>query len=296
MDRTTEPFPGAKENAMLLIGLPERPLDAPGHFQLTGKQAVTFAGTAPVQPVTLNPGDTLYRVFGGSAGMRGGFWAPTPPSTGATEGDWRASNAVEPVWNDGTSVASLTVKPGQAVQCWTGIIESQPARNDDGSVYPDWWLVGGGTQFFAQFWTEDFADAVELSDLGPTPWAGTARVGDTLAVSLVAAQGDLNTGDPVHEHVRMLATLAEALRATAAAMPGDDGAPFARAANTLLGSANTILENQGKDDATVKVAIRSDLGLGRHIEPDPSWPTAAQLDRAVTDVVHSAAVLSNRAG
>ncbi|MGR3494135.1 hypothetical protein [Citreimonas sp.] len=293
MPDPTPPIPGAEMNAMLLLGLPDRPLDAEGYFTLLGKQAVTFTGA---KPVTLEPGDKLYRVFGGKAAAKGGFWAPEAPAPGTTEGAWRASNAVVPAWNDGTEVEALTVKEDAALQCWTGTIESQPAMDKQGVVLPDWWLVGGGTQFFVQFWTPAFTEAVTLDTVGPTPWDAPPAPFAQAYVAPVATAADLDPGDPVQAHVVEVLALAEALRAMAAALSDAEGARMSAAADTVLTTGNTILENQGRDDAMVAVAVRSHLDLGRHIEPDPAWPASGAVDRAVTRVVGSAAALSSRAG
>ncbi|MEO0865075.1 MAG: hypothetical protein AAFY39_10915, partial [Pseudomonadota bacterium] len=237
------PFPGAQENPMLLIGLPDRDITATGYFTLLGKQAVTFAKASPI---TLTGGDKLYRVYGGPARPKGGFWAPEPPKANTTQGEWRSTNAVEPSWNDGTHVVELTVNAGHALQCWMGEIESQPARNNVDKVIPDWWLVGGGTQYFAQFWTAGFSDAVTLTPQGGTPWADPRAVaavasGPVTAVTCDAQAGDLNPDQPEQAHVGAVIALANVLRASAGAMQdsaSEDAAALSMAANNLIQSAN----------------------------------------------------------
>ena len=117
--------PGAKKKPMLLLGLPPKTLKAPGYFDLEGNEAKNFTDASPE---TLATGRTLYRVFGGGAGKIGGYWSPAPPAPNMTEGEWRSENAVELAWNAGTTVVSMTITANNGLQCWTGGIESQPAR------------------------------------------------------------------------------------------------------------------------------------------------------------------------
>lgn len=301
------PFPGAKKNPMLLIGMPHIELKKPSYFDLAPDQTVTYSAAQKVTPTTLTAGQKLYRVYGGPAKAAGGFWAPSAPGANESEGDWRGSNAVEPHWNAGTHIVEMTVNAGQQVQTWMGEIESQPALDNTDKAIKDWWLVGGGTQYFFQFWTPAFKNGVTLKPLGGTPWADPRAVAavtsgqmpkDTL--NLDAKATDLNPQEPIEAHVVAVETLATALRAAAQSLQSqndaDDAAPLAEAANNLIATANQLLKDHGSDEEAAALRVRSQLSLGRVIDIDPAWPQAQQAIAALGSVVRSAAVISNRTG
>ncbi|MDJ0821881.1 MAG: hypothetical protein QNJ09_08755 [Paracoccaceae bacterium] len=301
MTNATPPFPGAKENPMLLLGLLPRTIT---FFDLKGDKAKNFTDASPV---ILKPGKQLYRVFGGGAGKIGGYWSPSPPSPGETEGDWRSENAVEPVWNAGTTVVEMTVKKGKTLQSWTGGIESQPARDDQQKIIKDWFLVGGGTQFYVNSWAKDFTDSLDFKVLGPTPWTAQAPAVSVEEpaqdVALATAPEDLSPETAAEAHVRLVHDLAAALRATAEALRDpavpcapEDVAILRQAANTVTAQANAMLADIGQDDAAVEVAAWAQCSLSRHIEVDPRWPQGRAAEAALEQVVHSAAALSHRAG
>ncbi|WP_296418142.1 hypothetical protein [Pseudooctadecabacter sp.] len=302
MTMDTPPFPGARKDPMLLIGMRSIELKEAGYFDLAPSQTVTYSAARPIHAMTLTEGDKLYRVFGGQnkAKAKGGFWAPEAPAKDETEGEWRSTNAVEPVWNAGTHVAELTVKKGCTLQTWFGEIESQPAMNDESEAIPGWWLVGGGPQYFCQSWTEAFGDAVTIKTLGNTPWStakeDTPAMPDT-EVAIAAQIGDLDTRVEAFAHVATVLRLVDSLRAIASATQDtDEAAHMAAAANTVATSANTLLGNVDKDPQAVDLAIRSNLHLGRFIDIDPAQPNGHAAIGALDAVVRNAAAINHRLG
>ncbi|WP_439141181.1 hypothetical protein [Pseudooctadecabacter sp.] len=300
MTTDTPPFPGAQKDPMLLIGMRSIELKEDGYFTLAPSQTVTYSAARPVHAMTLNAGDKLYRVFGGKnkAKAKGGFWAPEPPAKDDTEGDWRATNAVEPAWNAGTHVAQLTVKEDCTLQTWFGEIESQPALTDDNKTIDGWWLVGGGQQYFCQFWTKEFDAAVTVETLGNTPWSTAKAAAPAMPakeVAVVAKVGDLDTNVEAFAHIAALSHLADSLRAVASATDNEDeAAHMAEAANNMANTANVLLSEVDNDPIAVDLGIRSNLGLARYIDIDPAQPNAEAAIGALNAVIHNAAAINNR--
>ena len=66
------------------------------------------------------------------------------------------------------------------------------------------------------------------------------------------------------------------------------------AANTLMATANQMLDNLATDQDQARLAVRSQVGLARHVDPDPRWPGAPAIQTALSRVVRSAAEISGR--
>ncbi len=297
LKKRTPPFPGARENPILRLPMPHITLSEASYFDLKPDQTVTFSAANPVRAVTLAAGQKLYRVFGGQiASANGAFWAPDPPAKDATEGDWRSLNAVELIWNAGTHVAEMTIREGCTLQTWFGEIGSQPARSDKG-VIKDWWLVGGGQQYFLQFWTSACDDAVTIKTLGNTPWSDALLHKPMMPKTEIVidfVRSEENDGVKAHAHVSVLCNLTDALRTVAkSAGDKDAAATMAEAANFVASFANILLADVQNDPKAVEVAIRSNLHLGRHIQIDPRLPHASKAINALQTVIHHAATISH---
>lgn len=297
LKKQTPPFPGTQEKPVLLVAMPHITLHQASYFDLKPDQAVTFSAANPVRAATLPAGQKLYRVFGGQiAKAKGAFWAPEPPAKDATEGDWRSLNAVEPIWNAGTHVAEMTIQEDCTLQTWFGEIGSQPARSEKG-IIKDWWLVGGGQQYFLQSWTPAFDDAVTIKTLGNTPWSDaflhkTTMPKTEIAINFTPSEGNLAVG--AHAHVSVLSNLTDALRLVAKSADDMDAAStMAEAANTVASFANILLADVEQDPKAVEAAIRANLHLGRHIEIDPTLAHASKAIEALQTVIHHAATISH---
>jgi len=73
---TLTPQPGAQKNPMLGLGLPPRDVAAANWRTLPAREAVNFTHA---KPHLLNAGESLYRVYGGAAGISGGYWSLGSP-------------------------------------------------------------------------------------------------------------------------------------------------------------------------------------------------------------------------
>ncbi|WP_136441008.1 hypothetical protein [Pacificoceanicola onchidii] len=297
MQIPNKPFDGAREDPMLLLGLLPKPLKAQGYFDLRGSDAANFTAASAK---TLPAGTTLYRVYGGSAGQLGGYWSPEPPAPGSTEGDWRSESAVEPIWNDGTKMVKVTVKQGLTVPCWTGGIESQPAKIKDAAgtvkIVKHWFLVGGGTQFLLPTFQPNFsATHLDVEDLGPTPWAGQSVPSGVVDCAPAVALNDLNPENPAEAHARAVAGLATALHALSDGLHAQgEGAEAHRlrgAANTVTGEANGFLDAIRDGPEAVRLAAWGQSGLRRRLELDAFGNVAGPAQAMLDAVVMSAAGL-----
>lgn len=272
--------------------MPFRDVTAQGWPDLEAKNAVNF--TLGAAPFVLLKGDTLYRVYGGAANIKGAYWSPSPPAPGSTEGDWRGSNAIEYSWNSGANVASYTAE--NDIPLWKGGVESQPAQSMDSVPLPDYWLVGGGTQFFFPFWLiNNFAPV----PCGPTPWQG-AIIAETAGApaQLVATAADFDPADKQASQAFRVSLLADALRHSADILrqtaTADDSASLDGVIANLMNSANIILNNIGGDPKVVSTEVRSQLGLARYVMIGAETPDGDNATRLLNDVIQGAAELSGK--
>lgn len=288
---TLTPQPGAQKNPMLGLGLPPRDVAAANWRTLPAREAVNFTHA---KPHLLNAGESLYRVYGGAAGISGGYWSLNPPASDSTEAQWRRENAVELSWNTGTSVAKFTATA--PLQIWTGGVESQPAQDNEGKTLPDYWLVGEGTQFWVMSYPAPIFPTP--TTVGPTPWATTASV-PLNAVELVARPEELNTSDPHAVQAKLVAQLAQSLQLIAESLTTSSSnagslaaAQLAFTVANLMRSANALIENLGGSPSVLKTMTRAQVGLGRYVQIDHNWKEAAYLNRTLDAVVHGAAKLA----
>jgi len=156
---TPTPMPGA------VAGITRLPFETKKHAgwnDLSAGDAINFINASPV---TLATGTTIYRVYGGPAGMGGSYWSPIKPPITQTEADWRGSNAVELSWNSGTDVCE--VKLAFDLKVWGGGIAPQPAQ-DTACQYLPGYLLPGGAQQYKVF------DRLTPVPAGKTPWPAGA--------------------------------------------------------------------------------------------------------------------------
>lgn len=277
---------------MLSLGMIHRDVTAAGWPDLDAKNAVNF--TLGAAPYVLPKGQSLYRVYGGTASMKGAYWSPAPPAAGSTEGDWRGSNAIEYSWNAGENVASYTAQDD--IHLWKGGVESQPAQDMDGAILPDYWLVGGATQFFFPFWLIKGFTPVAY---GPTPWhTATPSAAPRAPAQLVAAPGDFDPADKQAAQAFRVGVLADALRSSAEILrqsAAADAASLDGAVSNLMASANSILNNIGSDPGIVGTEVRSQVGLARFVTIDDQMPGNETASRLLGEVIQGAAELSGKA-
>jgi hypothetical protein len=104
-----------------------------------------------VEPVTLQPGTTLYRAFSSPTDADpypswevGSWWSPE--MIGPTEADWRGGFAVEVSWNGGQYYVAWTVP--ETVYAWSGPTARQYGEYVNGDTAPDYYLPGGDIQVY----------------------------------------------------------------------------------------------------------------------------------------------------
>ena len=132
------PMPGA------VTGVTRLPFDdiVQSGKTLSASDAINFTN---VTLASIPSGTTLYRVYGGPAGMNGSYWSLAAPTPGETEADWRGQTAVELSWNSGISVAKLVTI--NEMSAWVGGVAPQPAEDTNCNYLPGYLLPGGGQQY-----------------------------------------------------------------------------------------------------------------------------------------------------
>src|SRR5690554_2763425 len=102
-----------------------------------------FANFSSLEPHTLKPGDTVYRIIDEQAGPAGGYWASELP---ANKTEWRSQYAVKDSWNDNGYYVKYTVPEGQEeIQVWKGKTAGQQYKEHNGK---DFYLEGGNEQIY----------------------------------------------------------------------------------------------------------------------------------------------------
>ncbi len=130
--------------------LPKKTLTKEGWPDLPEKQAPNFVYA---DPVTLNPGDKVYRVIDNPSNAGGGYWSRELPANMA---EWRSDYAVQPSWNDNGLYTEYTVPDGSSLNVWEGPASSQ----DD--------LPGGLSTGKNQIWMPP--GTLSPTDVKPTGW------------------------------------------------------------------------------------------------------------------------------
>jgi len=125
----------------LAKNIPTRWGPATGYGPLGRKIAMTFRGASYTEQVLEEP-LTLYRVYGGEAGMLGSYWTRTPPS-GPLQS--RMDLALRSEWgNSATNVVKIEVPKGTTV--YEGF--AAPQNNGIKSFSEGESLPGGGSQIY----------------------------------------------------------------------------------------------------------------------------------------------------
>jgi uncharacterized Zn-binding protein involved in type VI secretion len=160
--------------------LPPITLSSPGFPDLPAVQTPNFQS---VQPVTVPPGATLYRVIDNPAAAAGGYWTPDLP---ASEDAWRQSCAVGSWNNDGLLAAAQV--PADGLKAWMG-----PAAGQSD-------LPGGGTQI----WTPP--GTLQPAALTQSPWSGPMQQAQQAAQqSLQGAQLAANQATQAEQQAQQAA-------------------------------------------------------------------------------------------
>ncbi|GAB5447275.1 hypothetical protein [Gymnodinialimonas sp.] len=288
------PQPGAQKNPFMNLGMTHRDVTKAGWPTLDKDNAPNFVLSAA--PVVLEKGQTIYRVYGGKAKIVGAYWSPAPPPPQMTEAEWRSECAIEYSWNTGQYVASYTAEAD--IHLWAGSVEAQPAQSMAMKILPEYWLVGGGPQFFVAHW---LINGFTPTPVGETPWPKTAQAAPVAAEALVAQPGDVVPADENATQAFRVSALAEALQASAEALRGAqtytavDADALDGAAANLMSSANNILTNLNSDPETVSAEVRSQVGLARHIEVEADVPGQGAVQQRLSEVIAGAAALSGKA-
>ncbi len=99
--------------------LPATTLTKEGWPDLPARQAPNFVSA---DPVTLNPGETVFRIIDDPSNAGGGYWARELPNNTS---EWRSNYAVEPGWNNnGLYVEHVVEDP---LNVWEGPASTQGA-------------------------------------------------------------------------------------------------------------------------------------------------------------------------
>lgn len=119
----------------------EGALKQAGWPDIAGDQAATFK--APPEPITLKPGQKIYRVIDSESNPNGSFWTTADPAK-MTEADWRSGAAVKGEWNGDGAYVEYEVPPS-GLNVWSG--EAAPQMSSDGVSV----LKGGGNQLWLPY-------------------------------------------------------------------------------------------------------------------------------------------------
>ena len=143
------PEPGAISGNPQPNGMPAQAIQGPPDW------GALDAGVPPsfvsVEPVTLQAGTPLYRVFSAPSDADpypswevGSWWSPNAPP--ASEADWRSGYAVEESWNGGQYYVQWTLPA--VVYAWSGPASLQYGEYTNGEKAPGYYLPGGLTQIY----------------------------------------------------------------------------------------------------------------------------------------------------
>lgn len=95
-----------------------------------------------IRPVTIPPGETLYRVVDPGSGDNSICWMRKAEFDNLkSKDDWRRKFAVWTSWNSNGEFVTYTVPPGKGLNVWEGTVGNQTHRHNE-----DYKLEGGATQ------------------------------------------------------------------------------------------------------------------------------------------------------
>jgi hypothetical protein len=105
------------------------------------KEAYKTFKEGDIHPVTIPPGEVLYRVVDPKSGDNAICWMRKVEFDQLTsKADWRRRFAVWASWNTNGEFVTYTVPPGKGLNVWEGAAASQQMRQTD------YWLEGGSKQ------------------------------------------------------------------------------------------------------------------------------------------------------
>lgn len=141
VDKTKKVAHKPARKAPIKAGWPDlNPKVKPGERHPLAKAYETFEEGA-AKPVTIPPGETLYRVIDPGSGDNSICWMRKAEFEKLkSKDDWRRKFAVWANWNSNGEFVTYTVPPGKGLNVWEGVAGTQKM---DGTLYK---LEGGAVQ------------------------------------------------------------------------------------------------------------------------------------------------------
>ncbi|GAB3551313.1 hypothetical protein GCM10027343_35470 [Noviherbaspirillum agri] len=171
VDKTARVAHPASEEAPFKPGWPDLdPKVKPGERHPLAKAYKTFED-GPITPVTIPPGEILYRVIDPGSGDNSICWMHRSEFDKLkSKDDWRRKFAVWASWNSNGEFVTYTVPPGKGLNVWEGVVGTQ--RHEANNAYK---LEGGAIQIVL-----DPSDLKKecLGKRQPTNW-GYSSFGET---------------------------------------------------------------------------------------------------------------------
>ncbi len=145
----------------------------PGERHPLAKAYETFENNT-IEPVTIPPGEALYRVLDPSSGDNSICWMRKAEFNKLkSKDDWRRKFAVWSSWNSNGEFVTYTVPPGKGLNVWEGVVGTQKI---DGTLYK---LEGGAIQIVLN--PNDLKKEF-LGKRQPTNW-GYSSFGETVEMT-----------------------------------------------------------------------------------------------------------------
>lgn len=95
------------------------------------KEAYKTFKEGTIEPVTIPPGETLYRVVDPRSSDNSICWMRKAEFDMLTsKDDWRRRFAVWANWNSNGEFVTYTVPPGEGLKVWEGIVSTQKHNSD----------------------------------------------------------------------------------------------------------------------------------------------------------------------
>ncbi|HSD40073.1 MAG TPA: hypothetical protein VLC92_21415 [Rhodocyclaceae bacterium] len=143
VDETGKELHPAARSAPVKAGHPNLdPPHVPGEKKPPLFEAYKTFKAGTIEPVTIHPGETLYRIVDPGSGDNSICWMRKGEFDELkSKEDWRRRFAVWANWNSNGEFVTYTVPPGEGLKVWEGTAATQKH-----SLNPDFKLQGGATQ------------------------------------------------------------------------------------------------------------------------------------------------------
>ncbi len=172
VDKTRKVAHEPEKNVPVKTNWPDLdPQVKPGERHPLAKAYKTFEEGA-AKPVTIPPGETLYRVVDPGSGDNSTCWMRKAEFDKLkSKDDWRRKFAVWASWNSNGEFVTYTVPPGKGLNVWEGVVGTQ--KHESNKIYK---LEGGAIQIVL-----DPTDLMKefLGKRQPTNW-GYNSFGETV--------------------------------------------------------------------------------------------------------------------